>query len=278
MDGNKLKIGQFSRLCSVTVKTLRHYAKIGLLVPQIIDRETGYRYYAVSQFQKMSNILRLKDMGYSLEEIKELYEDDNHSPSSDSLREKLEKCEQDLKRLQLRLSLIKSVLDAQKKIETMEKIEIEKLPAITVASCRRTIASYDELGQLCTDVIAPEMARLGCECTQPGYCFTVEHGGYRPSDIDIEYCEQVTKVPAGEGKDSSVIRFKELSEVPVAVCMAVCGPYEKLRQSYIDLFGWMDREGYRVAGQPRACYVDGIWNQENPEKWLTIIQVPAEKV
>jgi hypothetical protein len=32
-----------------------------------------------------------------------------------------------------------------------------------------------------------------------------------------------------------------------------------------------------VADAPRAVYVDGVWNQEDPEKWLTIIQVPAEK-
>ena len=35
------------------------------------------------------------------------------------------------------------------------------------------------------------MARLGCECPEPGYCYTIEHGGYRKENIDIEYCEQV---------------------------------------------------------------------------------------
>jgi hypothetical protein len=40
----------------------------------------------------------------------------------------------------------------------------------------------------------------------------------------------------------------------------------------------MEKEGYRMAGAPRACYVDGVWNQADPQKWLTIIQVPAEKV
>ena len=34
--------------------------------------------------------------------------------------------------------------------------------------------------------------------------------------------------------------------------------------------------GYKVAGQPRTCYIDGIWNQEDPEKWLSIIQIPIE--
>ena len=69
---------------------------------------------------------------------------------------------------------------------------------------RAEIPSYDELGKLCYMTIGPEMARLGCECPEPGYCYTIEHGGYRKENIDIEYCEQV----AAMGKDSDIIKFK----------------------------------------------------------------------
>jgi hypothetical protein len=41
MNRNGLKIGEFSRLCRVTVRALRHYEKIKLLVPEIIDYSTG---------------------------------------------------------------------------------------------------------------------------------------------------------------------------------------------------------------------------------------------
>jgi hypothetical protein len=33
----------------------------------------------------------------------------------------------------------------------------------------------------------------------------------------------------------------------------------------------------KFVGSPRVCYVDGMWNQEDADKWLTIIQVPVEK-
>ena len=70
MNRNGLKIGEFSRLCRVTVRALRHYEKIKLLVPEIIDYSTGYRYYSVVQMQKALNIVRLKGLGFSLEEIR----------------------------------------------------------------------------------------------------------------------------------------------------------------------------------------------------------------
>lgn len=53
------------------------------------------------------------------------------------------------------------------------------------------------------------------------------------------------------------------------------GPYDKFYQSYTELFQYIEKQGYRITGQPRCCYVDGIWNQPDPEKWLSIIQVPV---
>ena len=114
---------------------------------------------------------------------------------------------------------------------------------------------------------------LGCECPEPGYCYTIEHGGYKPKDIDIEYCEKVTK----KGTDSAVIKFKDIPAVPLAACLKVFGPYEKLYDNYVELFAYLEKEGYKIVGAPRAVYIDGIWNQEDPAKWLTIIQMPVEK-
>ena len=274
MKTNRLKIGEFSRLCRVTVRTLRHYEEIDLLVPEIVDRDTGYRYYSVSQLQTMQDILSLKGMGFSLEEICDLFEDETHVPGIDALEEKIRVCEDELRRLKARKAQLKAMVASQKKLKKMEKITIERLPAIIVASHRTTIPSFEDLGRLCYEVIGPEMARLGCECPEPGYCYTIEHGGYKPKDIDIEYCEKVS----AKGKDSAIIKFKSIPEVPTAVCMKVYGPYDRLYQNYIDLFAWMEKEGWKVIGQPRAVYVDGVWNQEDPEKWLTIIQVPAHKL
>lgn len=43
--------------------------------------------------------------------------------------------------------------------------------------------------------IGPEMSHLGCDCTEPGYCYTIEHGGHRQENTDIKYCEQVATSP-----------------------------------------------------------------------------------
>jgi DNA-binding transcriptional MerR regulator len=56
-----IKIGDFSKLAHVTVKTLHHYGELGLLPPAHIDRYTGYRYYSLEQLPRLNRILALKE-------------------------------------------------------------------------------------------------------------------------------------------------------------------------------------------------------------------------
>src|SRR4051812_41499801 len=70
------KIGDFSRLMQVTVKALRHYDSLGLLRPDHIDPESGYRYYTSAQAPRLHRILALKDLGFSLEQIGHLLDAD----------------------------------------------------------------------------------------------------------------------------------------------------------------------------------------------------------
>lgn len=269
----KLKIGEFSTLMQVTVKTLRHYEQMGLLIPSEVDAWTGYRYYTIEQMQRLNAIRWLKEVGFSLEEIKDLYDEEYHEPSIHQIDAKLTECNRQIKILLKRRQQLIDMKNSKNNIKTMEKFSIQALPAIIVASHRSIIKQYSDLGALCVNVIGPEMHRLGCKCSPVGYCFTIEHDKeYRPTDIDIEYCEQVEEM----GEDSDIIRFKQLDEVPKALCMKHYGPYDRFYASYTEAFKYLEKQGYEIAGHPRTVYVDGIWNQEDPEKWLSIIQIPIK--
>lgn len=71
------KIGELSCICRMSVKTLRYYADIGLLVPDEIDKFTGYRYYSAAKIDECNRITLLKELGFSLEEIKVQFVSDN---------------------------------------------------------------------------------------------------------------------------------------------------------------------------------------------------------
>ena len=80
MHGKATKVER-SQMMQVTVKTLRHYEQKGLLLPDEVDEWTGYRYYSIGQMQKLKDIRDLQRLGFSLDEIKELYEEDSHTPN-----------------------------------------------------------------------------------------------------------------------------------------------------------------------------------------------------
>ncbi len=67
-----LRIGDFSKICDVSVKTIRFYEEKGLIKPVFTDKYTGYRYYDVNNIQRILEIVLFRDLGFSLREIKNL--------------------------------------------------------------------------------------------------------------------------------------------------------------------------------------------------------------
>jgi len=83
------KIGELASACNTTLKTIRYYEKKGLINTTKIDNENGYHYYSFNTLVTLQQILKLKDLGFSLEEIK------NHNKKSNE--EKIKQLEELLK-------------------------------------------------------------------------------------------------------------------------------------------------------------------------------------
>ena len=67
-----LKIGEFSKLSRVSIRMLRRYNEVGLLLPAETDPITGYRYYSEDQLPAAGRITALRDMGFGLAAIEQL--------------------------------------------------------------------------------------------------------------------------------------------------------------------------------------------------------------
>ena len=76
MNNNLLRIGEIAGFFNVSVKAIRIYEKMDIIKPAKIDGKTGYRYYTADQVQQLDALLELKQLGFSLMEIKRLLNDD----------------------------------------------------------------------------------------------------------------------------------------------------------------------------------------------------------
>src|SRR5262245_8613640 len=139
------RIGQFSRLCHVPVKTLRYYAALGLLRPAQVDRMTGYRSYAGAQVAEVNRILVFKDLGFSLREIRALVAD--RVPTGQiraMLVRKQEELGQRVERERARLARAAARLDLLEHSgePAVRDVAIRDTGSFLVASLRATIAKH----------------------------------------------------------------------------------------------------------------------------------------
>lgn len=72
------RIGDFSKITGIPIQTLRYYDQIDLFKPDQIDIYTHYRYYSEIKIEELKTILNLKEIGFSLEEIKKYWNNFNN--------------------------------------------------------------------------------------------------------------------------------------------------------------------------------------------------------
>ena len=94
---------------------------------------------------------------------------------------------------------------------------------------------------------------------------------YKPENMLVEYGQAVNAA----GTQTDTIKFKTLPATEV-ISVYHQGPYESVGSAFAFALNWAKDNGYRTAGLPRERYIDGKWNQPDPEKWLTEIQIPIQ--
>jgi effector-binding domain-containing protein len=268
------KIGEFSKLSQVTVKTLRYYDNISLLKPAEVDRFTSYRYYSVDQLPRLNRILALKDLGLSLEQIARLLEEDL---SADQLRGMLRlkqaEIQQRVGEEQARLARVAARLRQIEQEGKMpeQEIVIKKVEPLKVAALRDIIPTYDAQGPLWDELVAFLMQH-GVESVGP--CLTIYHDTeHRDRDVDVEVCEPVgASLP-----DHPRIEVRELPTVETMASVIHEGSYDNFNETYTALLTWIEANGYRIVGPNREIYLRGPEHGGDPETYVTEVQFPVEK-
>ena len=262
-----LKISDFSKLSHLTIKALRFYEKEGLLSPASVDEWSSYRFYETSQLETAAKIKSYRQLGLSIDEIKAVFEG---ADVKEILREKLISLAEEKRLIESRLSIINSIMeDKEMKYQVTEKVIPEKI----VYTAETILASYSDImswipsvGQECLEL------NPGIKCAEPPYEFCeYPDGEYKETDIRIRHNEAVTEF----GKENDHIKFKILPEAKV-LSIFHKGSYANIGEAYAFLMKYAEQNGYTAAGLSRECYIDGIWNKESEEDWLTEIQLPVE--
>lgn len=267
-ESHLYKIGMFAQMNHVTVKALRFYEEQGLLAPAYVDDENGYRYYTLDQMAVIHQITALKQAGFTLDDVKGI---NSGSDEELLLQKKKSQLLAKIAELTHQIAIIDTYL-SDKDSKLSAPVLIKNLPSVIVATKQEKLDSYDELFTAMPN-LGSEMEQAGCECALPEYCFThYLDGVYKDKDILVEVCEAVTE----KKEDTEILKFKELPDV-TAACIFHKGSYDSLPRTYAAVLKYIEDNGYTICGNIRESYIDGVWNKDSVEEWLTEIQVPVQK-
>lgn len=262
-----LKIGEFSKLSLTTVKALRFYEKEGLLIPAAVDEWSGYRFYETAQLETAARIRSYRQLGLSIEEIRSIFSGVDAqqilAARADSLRS--------LQRTTARqLSIIQFILEGK---QMKYQVTVKEIPEMIVYSAETVLPRYADSMQW-IPAVGQECLRLNpnLKCAEPPYEFCEYlDGEHKEQDVRIRHSEAVTAF----GQESELIHFRTL---PAAKVLSIYhkGAYDSIGQAYAFIMEYAEKNGYKIAGLARESYIDGIWDKESADEWLTEVQLPIE--
>ncbi|MEM7332519.1 MAG: MerR family transcriptional regulator [Chloroflexota bacterium] len=279
----KLKIGDFAKLAQISTHRVRNYEKQGLLQPHFIDKETGYRYYAVEQLGQLNRIIALRGLGLSLAAIKDaLIANISVDQMEEMLLQHKDDIEQEIAERQYQLQQVHHRLQQIKNESRLAPYEIiiKPLPAYTVASIRMIVASRVDASYYCNALhyeIHEVLTKLGLIAESP--TINLYHmSTYDEIDIDLEACVVVPSKALGINTYSRV-QVRQLDAAPVAATLLFSGDYSQINSAIKYMEQWASREAYRPVGAFREVHHSPLVNQVKNHigKPVVELQVPIEK-
>lgn len=266
------QIGDIAKLFHLSVSSLRHYEKIGLVKPERIDPETGYRYYSVRQFNALNTIRYLRVLDMPLEEIAEFLQ----NRDVDKIEEKLLRQKETVIRKQQELRLIERKIDHRLRQfhdalhSELEAIRIQAFPPQRLVIQQNTLnikSFFDMESPLCP--LAEAQSEPVIFIGKVGLGISTEHleteqfGSYDYVflllDEEDTYAGPVEGLPA---ENCAVIRF--------------CGYHDDSPSYYRRLLDFIRQEKLEISGFSREITMIDYGVTDDRSKFFTEIRIPVK--
>lgn len=262
------KIGEFSKMTLLTIKALRYYHEQDILVPSVIDEHNGYRSYSIQQVELARSIKMLRDLEFSVKEIKEIFDMiDDLEDLPYYMTEKFNQIESEIARLEVIKKRIVQAGKKRKEVMNMNEYEVIKkqLDEAQVISIRYK-GRYDECGSYISKLY--KVAK-GAQKDVP---FNIYYDEGYEEIADIEVCLPVKKEVV-----SKEVAFKNIPAVQVLSVIHI-GPYDQVGGAYEAISKYAKDNGINLVGPTREIYRKGpgMLFKGNPNKYVTEVIIPIK--
>lgn len=268
---NLFTIGEVSSLFHISVSSLRHYENIGLLTPEYISPDSGYRYYGAEQFEVLNTIRYLRTLDMPLSEIEDFLKNKDIDRIEEKLRQQKQavlKKQQELKRIERKIDhRLCWLLDAQS--TPLDTVSLIQLP-----SCRIVWVDDPLKVNGSPDMEAPIRKLDQSDAEAVVFLGNVGLG------ISAEHL-QAAQTDRYDGiflvLDQEDIYTGETLTLPETLCVRLRfrGSHTESRAQYQKLLDYIQKHQMQIVGFSREVTLIDYGITNDSEKFVTEICIPV---
>lgn len=270
------QIGEVSKLCNISIKTLRYYDEIELLIPEKIDPYSGYRYYSNKQLTLVLVIKHFKEAGFPLKEIKQLLGREDLEYNKTKIKEKCKEIDDrinDLIRLKEKLNFCLYERKKQEYTKKEAQIEIKYIPETYIAYLRSPgVISVDEFTvRYCRlmSLIEKNKFHTTKNVMALYYNSCIEFENNDRQEYDIEVCAQISETKEMPGLVRKFGGFRAVSSIHY-------GSYDNMIEVYRKMVEYINKNGYEICGPAIDNYIVDIISTCDENNYVTELLIPIK--
>jgi DNA-binding transcriptional MerR regulator len=271
---NLVPIGRFSKICRLSISSLRYYDELGLLRPALVDPDSSYRYYRLSQVRVAETIRLLRALEMPLDEVRAYLQEDDAGAVRDLLNRHQRRMEERVEEGQRILSYLRRLQGGDEDPGTSTSpVRARQMEALEVFCLHACVPEHEVSGTW--RALASELQSHLRRYHGNG---SVPVGAIFPDPAHNENAVNMTVfVPIPEGLGGMAPKGRiEVGRVEggLAATIIHLGPYPLLNRSYGQLVSWMQRHGHEAAGPPREIFRVGPTEVADPNSYETEVIWP----
>jgi DNA-binding transcriptional MerR regulator len=262
-----LTIGDFSRATFLSVKTLRHYHRVGLLEPSFVDPVTGYRRYTSDQIPIAQVIRRFRDLDMPLGDIDSVLRAPDPTARSQLIAAHMTRLERSLAQTQRAVASLRDLLEHP---SPPASIEHRRIPATASAAITDTVVVGD-LATWYQGAVGEIRATLSAQ----GIVSAGVPGGIYANELFSRERGEATVFFPADGEVRPVGRVKPFTARPVELAVIThTGSHSDVDRSYGMLATYVSEHALAVEGPVREYYLVGQHDTGDEQAWRTEIGWP----
>jgi DNA-binding transcriptional MerR regulator len=270
-----LNIGDFSRMTHLSVKALRHYHDVGVLVPATIDPFTGYRSYDTSQVPAAQVIRRLRDLNMPLDQIRAVLGAPDAGTRNSEIASHLDRMERQLQQTEAAVLGLRALLAGP---ASRTAVEVRTIPAVTALTVRDVVTpagapawGTDAYHSLAAALAEAELTAAG----SPGALFPAEffeaERGELTLFIPVAQAGPAVQLP---GLPASPVQWSNIPAAEVAVMLHEGAP-DDVDRTYGALGTAVAERAIGVDGPIREYYLVSFADTDDEREYRTEVCWPV---